>query len=117
MLPHGVSIDVHGTVLVSDRENNRIQAFDQDGTFLSEWATGLIGPALVWQDSIGDGFVPEHNGGNFSVLSSVGDQIARWGGEQYISCHGAAGDSEGGIYFVQPVTGLVGRHIVKYVPE
>ena len=117
MLPHGVSIASDGTVLVSDRENDRIQAFDQTGNFLSEWATDLIGPALVWQDSIGQGFVPEHNGGNFSVLSSEGGRIARWGGEQYISCHGAAGDSEGGIYFVQPVTGLIGRHIVKYIPE
>ena len=112
MLPHGVSIASDGTVLVSDRENDRIQAFDQTGNFLSEWATDLIGPALGWQDSVGQGFVPEHNGGNFSVLSSEGGRIARWGGEQYISCHGAAGVSEGGIFFVQPVTGLIGRHIV-----
>ena len=116
LLPHGVTIDSNGSVLVSDRENNRIQEFDQEGQFLSEWATGLIGPALVWQDIEGVGFVPEHNGGNFSVLAPTGSPIARWGNEIYRSCHGAAGDSNGGIYFVQPVRGAQGRQIVKYTP-
>ena len=35
--PHSVAVDSKGTVYVSDRENNRIQIFDQEGKFIAEW--------------------------------------------------------------------------------
>jgi DNA-binding beta-propeller fold protein YncE len=35
--PHGLAIDSRGRLFVADRGNNRIQIFDQDGTFLAEW--------------------------------------------------------------------------------
>jgi sugar lactone lactonase YvrE len=35
--PHGLAMDSAGRLLVADRENNRIQIFDQDGKFLEEW--------------------------------------------------------------------------------
>ena len=62
-------------------------------------------------------YVTEHNGGYFSVLTLDGELLARWGSEKFKTCHGVAGDSEGSIYFVQPVSGegSKGRQIVKYV--
>lgn len=36
-LPHAVAVDTNGLVYVADRNNNRIQIFDADGTFLREW--------------------------------------------------------------------------------
>jgi DNA-binding beta-propeller fold protein YncE len=36
-MPHGIALDSTGRVFVADRGNNRIQIFDQDGTFLDEW--------------------------------------------------------------------------------
>lgn len=36
-IPHSIGIDSHGTVYVSDRENNRIQRFDLEGKYLGEW--------------------------------------------------------------------------------
>ena len=36
-LPHGLAMDSTGRLFVADRENNRIQIFDQDGKFLAEW--------------------------------------------------------------------------------
>lgn len=36
-IPHSVAVDSHGTVYVSDRENNRIQIFDSNGKFLRQW--------------------------------------------------------------------------------
>jgi len=45
-LPHGVWIDRRGRVLVADRENDRVQVFDQNGKLLSVWSTELIGPAF-----------------------------------------------------------------------
>ena len=35
--PHGLAFDSRGRLFVADRGNNRIQIFDQDGTFLEEW--------------------------------------------------------------------------------
>ena len=114
-LPHGVWIDQDGRVLVADRENDRIQLFDQEGTHLGQWPAELIGPAVIWMDSDRNAYVAEHNGGFFSILDSDGRPLARWGGPEFRSCHGAAGDSDGNIYFVQPVPGMTGRQIVKYV--
>ena len=114
-LPHGVWIDRRGHVLVADRENDRVQTFVQDGAHLGQWSAELIGPAVVWMDSADRAYVAEHNGGFFSVLDADGNTLARWGGPEFRSCHGAAGDSRGDIYFVQPVPGESGRRIVKYV--
>jgi sugar lactone lactonase YvrE len=35
--PHTIAMDSRGRLFVGDRENNRIQIFDQDGRFLDEW--------------------------------------------------------------------------------
>jgi DNA-binding beta-propeller fold protein YncE len=36
-LPHGIAVDKQGRVYVGDRDNRRMQVFDKDGKFLSEW--------------------------------------------------------------------------------
>ena len=36
-LPHSIVVDRSGRVLVADRENSRIQFFDQDGNYLDSW--------------------------------------------------------------------------------
>ena len=35
--PHALAMDSRGRLFVGDRNNNRIQILDQDGTFLAEW--------------------------------------------------------------------------------
>jgi DNA-binding beta-propeller fold protein YncE len=35
--PHGLAFDSQGRLFVADRGNDRIQIFDQEGTFLDEW--------------------------------------------------------------------------------
>jgi sugar lactone lactonase YvrE len=35
--PHGLAFDSRGRLFVADRNNNRIQIFDQDGKFLDQW--------------------------------------------------------------------------------
>ena len=102
-------------MLVADRENDRVQVFDQDGGHVGQWPSKLIGPAVVWMDPNDVAYVAEHNGGFLSVLDSDGNTLARWGGPEFTSCHGAAGDSDGNIYFVQPAPDMTGRQIVKYV--
>ena len=39
-LVHSIQIDANGIVYVADRENGRIQRFDQTGKFLGEWKYG-----------------------------------------------------------------------------
>ena len=117
-LPHGIWLDSRGRVLVADRENDRVQVFAESGEFIAQWPTKLIGPAAFWVDSDDTVYVPEHNGGIFSVLTLDGELLARWGGsERTRKCHSVAGDSEGSVYFVQPVSGegSAGRRIVKYL--
>ncbi|MBI4189784.1 MAG: hypothetical protein HY525_04520 [Betaproteobacteria bacterium] len=117
MLPHGIWVDSRGRVLIADRENDRVQVFAQSGEFIAQWPTKLIGPATFCVDSDDTVYVPEHNSGNFSVLTLDGELLARWGSEKSRTCHGVAGDSEGNVYFVQPVSseGSKGRRIVKHV--
>ena len=35
--PHGLAMDSRGRLFVADRNNNRIQIFDQDGKFIDQW--------------------------------------------------------------------------------
>jgi len=36
--PHAIAMDSQGRLFVGDRQNNRIQIFDQEGKFLDQWA-------------------------------------------------------------------------------
>jgi hypothetical protein len=35
--PHAIAMDSRGRLFVADRNNNRLQIFDQEGSFLAEW--------------------------------------------------------------------------------
>jgi len=41
--PHSIVIDAKANLYVADRQNNRVQVFDTEGTFKQEWR--LDGPA------------------------------------------------------------------------
>jgi DNA-binding beta-propeller fold protein YncE len=114
-LPHGIWIDRRGRLLVADRENDRVQIFDQDGKLLSIWPTELIGPAVFYVDQEDIVYIPEHNGGMVSILTLDGERLARWGGPIHRSCHGIWVDSQGDLYVVQPGEWGRVRRVVKYV--
>ena len=114
-LPHGVWIDRRGRVLVADRENDRVQIFDQNGKLLSLWSTELIGPAFFYVDDDDIVYIPEHNGGRISILTLDGERLARWGdGPVHRSCHGIWVDSHSDLYVVQPGEWGRVRRVVKY---
>ena len=53
MVAHGIAIDAKGLVWVTDRENSRIQIFDQDGSFVREIKyAGLPCSLLIRTDGI-----------------------------------------------------------------
>ena len=114
-LPHGIWIDARGQVLVADRENDRVQAFSQDGRFLSTWPAEMIGPAVFYVDNEDVVYVAEHNGGMISVLTPDGERLARWGSLAHQFCHGITGDSHGDIYVVQKGDWGRIRRVVKFI--
>jgi DNA-binding beta-propeller fold protein YncE len=113
-LPHGIWIDRRGRVLVADRENDRVQIFDQEGKLLEVWPTELIGPAFFYVDRDDIVYVAEHNGGMVSIMTLDGERLARWGDPIHRSCHGVWGDSHGDFYLVQPGDWGRVRRVVKF---
>lgn len=57
-VPHDIVIDPYGQLLVADRENDRIQIFDRDGTLLDIW-DDLRRPAAIALDPSGTVYVTE----------------------------------------------------------
>jgi DNA-binding beta-propeller fold protein YncE len=48
LIPHGIAIAADGRVLIADRNNSRIQIFDQDGGWLDAWQyAGLVSSVAV----------------------------------------------------------------------
>ncbi len=119
-LPHNIHCDAEGWVYVADRENHRIQIFDGNGRFETQWTNvhrpsamfmtggscplcfvGEIGPYL----GSNRGF--PNLGPRVSVLNNKGEVLARIGKEtdahglnpgQFMSPHGIAMDSRGDLY-------------------
>jgi hypothetical protein len=114
-LPHGIWVDRRGRLLVADRENDRVQIFDQQGNLLQVWPIELIGPAFFYVDDDDIVYIPEHNGGMISILTLDGERLARWGAPIHRSCHGIWVDSQSDLYVVQPGEWTPrARRVVKY---
>ena len=114
-LVHSVCTDSHGSVYIADRENHRVQVFDPEGNFLTQW-NNLHRPCGLHID--GDlvyiGQLPtqlEVNatypnvGSCVSIHDLSGERLARLGdprsGEgpgQFTAPHGLTVDSHGDIY-------------------
>ena len=121
-LPHAIVVDADGVLHVADRENHRVQLFDDDGRFITEWRNlhrpgalvPLPGPEGGWL--IGEiGPVMRFNRGapnlgpRITVLDADGRLVTRLsaspsagiGPGQFLSPHGLAIDSHGDVYVAQ----------------
>lgn len=130
-LPHGICATADGRILVGDRENDRIQAFDLDGGYVTEWTDvqrptdlavdreGLIYVAELWRPrgnaSFTRGTASVDLPGRVTVFDRRGTVVARWGAStvmrdglgNFVAPHGIAVDSHGSVY-VGEVTGSFG---------
>ncbi len=112
--PHEVWVDKQSHVWVSDRENNRVQIFDDSGKFLSQW-TDFTRPTDVFIDDKDIVYVtefgrrpPEVGTGipRVSIFTIGGKLLARWGNEWkknvatdlFVAPHAVVADSQGSIY-------------------
>ncbi len=120
-VPHNIATDGQGLVYVADRENHRVQIFDDRGRYQGQW-NNLHRPCGMFADRRqGDLFyigelgtalavnkqVP-NVGNRVSILSAKGDLVARvgdrFGGEQpgqFIAPHGCGVDSRGDLYVAE----------------
>jgi hypothetical protein len=118
-LPHAIACDADGWVYVADRENHRIQVFDGNGGFETQWhnlhrPSGMYMPPgrcpVCYVGEIGPyyGFSrgAPNLGPRLTILSNEGRVLARVGTEpaagtgpgQFLSPHGIAVDSRGDVY-------------------
>jgi DNA-binding beta-propeller fold protein YncE len=116
-IPHNIACDAEGWVYVADRENHRVQVFDADGRFETQWINMHRPSGLHRDPRDGRFYVGEIGGGvavnidmpnigpRVSIYSGKGELLARLGQRpaglepgQFISPHGLAVDSRGDIY-------------------
>jgi DNA-binding beta-propeller fold protein YncE len=137
-LPHGICLTQDGRLLVADRENDRIQIFRTDGSYLGEWpiqrpcgitvtGQGDVVVAELWRPADNRSFVTDTIGtdepSRVSVLSLSGELLDRWGASaddkaaegNVIAPHSVAVDSAGNMY-VGEVTYTYGIKMGR-VPE
>jgi len=116
-IPHALTVDEAGRVLVCDRENDRIQVFDSDGRHVETWS-GLQRPNAIQQGEDGLLYVAEGRAPSGAVPSGIaihtadGRRVTRLGTDRpdepggFVSAHGMAVDSEGSIYVAECVAAL-----------
>ncbi len=77
-LLHGLAIDREGRVYVSDRQNERIQIFTEDGEFIEEW-TGIFDPVNIFIDENESVWVLDASLNRVSRYSMEGELLYHWG--------------------------------------
>jgi DNA-binding beta-propeller fold protein YncE len=104
-LPHNVAIDAQGKVYITDRDNARIEIFDTNGKFLTEWDhTGGVSALVMTKD--------QHIwlGGTERDLN--GKLLGKLPGSAAPGAHGAAVAENGDVYL-----GLLNGTVEKYVKQ
>ena len=118
-LPHAIAVDKNDRVYVADRENSRIQVFDLQGNYITEWGH-VLRPDDLYIDAEENLYVAElgeraGKGPNVkiephapharvSVLSLEGEVITQFGGDvptdpgSFFAPHGIWADSQGDLY-------------------
>src|SRR5262245_27949368 len=120
-IPHNIATDAEGRVYVADRENHRVQIFDDKGQYLTQ-LNNLFRPCGLFADRRNGGllFVGElppdlavsaevpNLGARVSVVTLKGERMARIGGPfrgekpgEFIAPHGCVVDSRGDLYVAE----------------
>ena len=114
-LPHAVRLDRRGRVYVGDRENNRVQVFEPDGTFVRQFAEGVapFGLFITDDDTL---FVADGRANRVVKMSLDGKVLAAWGRTgagpgEFRMPHGITVGRDGAVY----VTEIDGKRVQKFV--
>ncbi len=103
--PNGIAVDTAGNVYVADADNDRIQKFDDDGTFITKWGSHGSGdgqfdkPWSVAVDAAGNVFVVDMSNYRIQIFNIHGNLIDTWGGiGEFNIPTGVAVDAAGNVY-------------------
>jgi DNA-binding beta-propeller fold protein YncE len=102
-LPHNLVVDAQGRVYVTDRDNQRIEVFDANGTFLNQWTGtgGISGLAITKDQRIWAG----------GILRDVeGTVLGKLSGPGVAGGHGVAITASGDVYIAQ-LSGVVQKFV------
>jgi len=104
-LLHNVWVDSRSRVIICDRENDRIQIFDDQGNFIEEW-TDVVRPGDVWIKDDVIHVIESGPEGGVSLWDLDHNLITRWGSNDpeeglILAGHGICVDSEGSIYVTE----------------
>ncbi|NLE36855.1 MAG: 6-bladed beta-propeller [Pirellulaceae bacterium] len=136
-VPHAIVLDSEGTLYVADRNNARVQVFDQNGKFLNQWRNLIIPWGLwitvdneiwvcgcspmPWLESDGDYLSCPPKDQILMRFSRCGKALQLWtapkgkdneekpGELNWV--HGIAVDSKGNLY----VADIMGKRVQKFV--
>lgn len=126
-VPHGLAMDSVGRVYVADRENDRVQVFDQAGHFFGQWRGGAIGrpygisiapnnTALVADGGEQPDNPPDRSGVDVLELDgTMIDRFGRWGNYdgQFRMAHDVAVAQDGAVYVADITGGRVQKFVAK----
>jgi len=96
--PHGINVLRDGRILVGDRENNRLQVFDADGSYLTEWR-GFYKPMDIYVDSRQKIYVTDQRP-RVTALNSQGEILGASKPALAVP-HGITGDMDGNIFIIE----------------
>ena len=102
-LPHNLVVDAQGRVYVTDRDNERIEVFDSNGKFLTEWTGtgGVSGLAITKDQRIWAGG---------TLHDREGRVLGRLPGPGTAGAHGVAATESGEVYLAQ-LSGVVQKFV------
>ena len=130
--PHALAMDSRGRLFVGDRNNNRIQIFDQDGNFIDQWTqfsrpSGLYidkNDILYVADSESESATKNHDGWkrgirigsarDGSVTAFIPDPVEKTTGTS--AAEGVAADAAGNVYGAEVGPKRLMRY-VRIAPE
>jgi DNA-binding beta-propeller fold protein YncE len=115
-LPHAVRLDSKGRVYVGDRENNRVQVFEQDGTYVREFGGfAPFGLFITPDDTL---FVADGRANRIQRMTLDGKVLATWGatgsrpGDFHLPHGITVAPADGAVY----VTEIDGKRVQKFLP-
>jgi tripartite motif-containing protein 71 len=122
--PYGIAVDSSGNLYVADTFNNRVQKFDPDGKFITNWGGKGTGdgefdmPYGIAADIGGNLYVADAGNGRIQKFDTNGKFITKWGSEgtgegEFMEPYGVAVDSSGNLY----VTDTFNNRIQKFDPD
>ncbi|MES2625659.1 MAG: peptidyl-alpha-hydroxyglycine alpha-amidating lyase family protein [Pseudomonadota bacterium] len=114
---HSIEIDANDVLYIADRENMRIELFDTDGNYQSEWKFGAMVCGIYLHS---DGFMYMTSGfdGEFAKLDMMGNLLGSLGSSgagngQFGEAHYLTLDAANNVY----VADVVNKRVQKYEKE